>query len=356
LHSANLQAKIQVAGFLRAPPKSPFKKLLLGTGLWCYTYVKMITNLKSTDMLKDAKYEKGQLAQQPPTPYVPVVDLVTPKVDPAILKVKLPDNSHISIPIFSRGNNKEYIAHIVAVLRIIEQKGLHKKCRVYAKAVVKRQVALKNLQEALEPQVTSVDIAARKLEIEQTSQMLQEAQQAHNKAIAKLYEQLRNLLSGDAQSQWDCVCRKMHESDSWAAVKGKITKGRHPRMWMSFLDCLELHELTVFSADAAEKQRYYIQQAVRKPQRATVRQHISRMGVLNDYVRHLPMLKDSPKAVPVTKKGNIPFGEAYLAAIVLSSVPMLWQNQHNLNHSTVPKSTCMLLPDLEAIEQVMEEK
>jgi hypothetical protein len=191
---------------------------------------------------------------------------------------------------------------------------------------------------------------ARKVEIEQTNQMLQEAQKAHDKAIAKLYEQLRNLLSGDAQSQWDCIRREMHKRYLWAAVNGQMTKGRHPRMWMSFLDCLELHKLTVFSADTAERQRFYIQQVVRKPQRATVRQHISRMGVLNDYVKHLPTLKDRSKAVPTTKKGNIPFGEADLAAIVLSSVMMLWQNQYNLNHSTVPESTRTLLPDLEAIE------
>jgi hypothetical protein len=56
------------------------------------------------------------------------------------------------------------------------------------------------------------------------------------------------------------------------------------------------------------------------------------------------------------KKGNIPFGEADLAAIVLSSVPMSWQNQYNLNQLTVHESTCTLLPDLEAIERVMEEK
>jgi hypothetical protein len=80
------------------------------------------------------------------------------------------------------------------------------------------------------------------------------------------------------------------------------------------------------------------------------------MGVLNDYVRHLPTLKDSSKAVPTTKKRNIPFGEADLAAIVLSSVPMLWQNQYNLNHSTVPKSTRTLLPDLKAVGRVMEER
>ncbi len=151
--------------------------------------------------------------------------------------------------------------------------------------------------------------------------MLQEAQKAHNKAIAKSYKQLRNLLSSNAQSQWDCVCRKMHKRDLWA-VNGQVTKGSHPQMWMSFLDCLELHKLTVFSADTAKRQRFYIQQAVHKPQRATVRQHISCMGVLNDYVKHLPTLKDSSKAVPTTKKGNIPFGKADLAAIVLSSVPM----------------------------------
>ncbi len=149
-----------------------------------------------------------------------MVDLVTPKEDPAVLKVKLPDNSHISVPIFSRGNNEEYIAHIVVVLRIIEQKGLQNKCCVYAKAVAKWQVALKNLQGASEPQdtvLTSVDVVARKVEIEQTSQMLQEAQKAHDKASAKSYKQLRILLSGDTQSQWDCIFG-------------------HPRTWMSFLD------------------------------------------------------------------------------------------------------------------------
>jgi hypothetical protein len=140
-------------------------------------------------------------------------------------------------------------------------------------AVVRRSEALKNLQGATESQdtdLTTIDVTARKVKIEQTQQMLQEAQKAHNKAIAKTYKQLRKLLSSNAQSQWDCVCRKMHEHDSWAVVNSQVTKGRHPRTRTSFLECLELHKLTVFSADAAKRQRFYIQQAVRKPQRATV--------------------------------------------------------------------------------------
>ena len=47
------------------------------------------------------------------------------------------------------------------------------------------------------------------------------------------------------------------------------------------------------------------------------------MGVLHDYVRHLPVLKDSPKAVPKMKKGNIPFHKADLAAIVLTYSSLL---------------------------------
>jgi hypothetical protein len=67
------------------------------------------------------------------------------------------------------------------------------------------------------------------------------------------------------------------------------------------------------------------------------------MGVLNDYIRYLPPLKDSTNAVPTTKKRNIPFGEADLAVIVLASVPMTWQNQYNLNHSTVTELLGALL-------------
>jgi hypothetical protein len=110
----------------------------------------MSTSLKFPDGLKDAECKKGQLSHWPSIPYVPVVDVITPKEEPQIFKIKLPDSSHLSMLVYSRGNNKEYPAYIAAVLQVIEQKGLPKKCRVLAKAVVRRLEALKNLQEAVE--------------------------------------------------------------------------------------------------------------------------------------------------------------------------------------------------------------
>ena len=73
----------------------------------------------------------------------------------------------------------------------------------------------------------------------------------------------------------------------------------------------------VFTHDAAERQKCYIQQAIHKPQRVTVHLFISQMEVLNGYLKVLPMLKNSPKAVATTKKGNVPFGDADLVSILL---------------------------------------
>jgi hypothetical protein len=83
--------------------------------------------------------------------------------------------------------------------------------------------------------------------------------------IAKVYKLLGNLMSRDPQFQWNCVCRKMQKRDLWAGVNGQVTEGRRLQTWMSFQDCLELHELKVFSDDAAKRQWFYIQQVVCKP-------------------------------------------------------------------------------------------
>jgi hypothetical protein len=109
--------------------------------------------------------------------------------------------------------------HIAAVLHIIKQKGLDTKWRKLRRAAVRQSKMLKNLLKATgsrDTVSTNVDVQAHNMVIEQTQQMLQEAQKAHNEAMTNVYEQLRNLLSDNPQSQWDRIRRKMHEHDVWA--------------------------------------------------------------------------------------------------------------------------------------------
>ncbi len=81
--------------------------------------------------------------------------------------------------------------------------------------------------------------------------MCELAKKEHDEAVAQVYEFLRNLLGGDPQAQWDQICCEMHERDSWASLTGVKNEGKRPRTWASFI-----------TIDAAERQKFYIQQGV----------------------------------------------------------------------------------------------
>ncbi len=66
----------------------------------------MSTSLKSPDGLKDAECKKGQLSHRLPIPYVLVVDIVMPKEEPQVFKIKLPDASHLSCPFIPVGTTR----------------------------------------------------------------------------------------------------------------------------------------------------------------------------------------------------------------------------------------------------------
>ncbi len=169
-------------------------------------------------------------------------------------------------------------------------------CRKLAKQLDKLARTLDDLHKSIEPKGlnSKKDQEAHNVQVIQTQEVLEEARSTHNQAEAKMYEIRRNLMFGDLQTQRDMIGHKMHKHDLWAGVNGQMTVGRLLYLWIAFQDCLKLHKLTVFTADMVNRQQYYLQQAVRKPQRAAVHQHISHIGVLNDYVKYLPTLKDSP--------------------------------------------------------------
>jgi hypothetical protein len=66
----------------------------------------------------------------------------------------------------SRGNNEEYLMHIVAVLCVINQWALDSRCRKLVKSVLRESKMLKNLLEAAgsrDTVLTDVDITACKV-------------------------------------------------------------------------------------------------------------------------------------------------------------------------------------------------
>ncbi len=116
-----------VQRILRAPPKSPFKRLILETPLWQHA---MSSSLKSAlEGLKPSECEKGKSVGWPPIPYVPPLDLIK-KQETEQIKVQMPDGTNFQMAAFAYGTNEDYLIHVIAVLRNIKQKGVASKIKV----------------------------------------------------------------------------------------------------------------------------------------------------------------------------------------------------------------------------------
>jgi hypothetical protein len=122
---------------------------------------------------------------------------------------------------------------------------------------------------------------------------------------------------------------------------------------MSFKDCAMFHLLTVFPINAAEQEKYYILNILKKPQCANVRQFVCHVEQLNAYIAQMPCFFYSPNANANTKPENVPFTESKLGAHVLCMCPIQWQDQYNLNKKgMMPMDMHLLLISLDAIERV----
>jgi hypothetical protein len=306
-----------LCGILQTPPKSSFKRLILETPLW---QCAMSSSLKSPpEGLKNAEREKGTPPARPPIPYVPPTNLHEKRQTEQI-KVELPEGTKFQMPTYGSGNNEEYLVHTIAILRLIKQKGTAAEVKEAFAALVKVRKEMSPFFNFPEEE-TPAKKEARKKKLANLNEALKAKKSFTVDQAQKAYNLFRCFVIGEAQTQWDRIVNEMHTKNPWIGINGKSNKGIRVKSWISFMDCIKLHKLTVFPADAAEKQRYYMQQMIKKPQRVTVRQFVSHMGVLNDYLAYLPTVFDSSMAITGTKKMNVPFDEADLDGIVLNSVP-----------------------------------
>jgi hypothetical protein len=315
----------------------------------------MSSNLKSPpEGLKNAECKKGTLPVRPPIPYVPPTDLLK-KRETMQIKVELLDGTKFQMSTYGSGNNEEYLVHVIAILHLDEQKGTAAEVQEAFAALVAVRKDMSPFFNFPEDETVAVK-EAKKKKLNKLNKFLKAKKTIAVELAQKAYKLFRCFVAGKARMQWDRIVNKMQMKNPWIGVNGKSNKGIQVKSWISFMDCIELHKLTVFPADAAEKQCYYMQQTIKKPQRVTVHQFVSCMGVLNDCLAYLPTVFDSLMAIAGTKKMNVLFNEADLAKIMLNSVRSSWVNQYNMMHSTLPKNPRALLNNLEVIKQVMDEK
>ncbi len=190
-------------------------------------------------------------------------------------------------------------------------------------------------------------------DLEKAKQAQRIAKGVMTAAASKMYSFYSNLLSPESKYAWNKIVSKQTEGDPYVNLQGDTLEGPRGMLHQSFNDCMMFHLLTAFLINAAEQEKYYISNVLKKPQRVKARQFVRPVEQLNTYIAQMLCFYYSPHANASTKLENFPFTEAELGTHVLRMCPLPWQDQYNMNKKGMtPMDMCSLLTSLKAIERI----
>jgi hypothetical protein len=365
------------------------------------------------EALNPQECERTKLREPPPVPYIPKKDKVQEdivKLQNLQIKTLLKKDTTLNFPVWHKNGTREaFLMHVTAVLDTMKKRGhfnnydraqkayeeatkaaklaeaglallkgtsagptpkRKKKALAKAKEAVKMALAKAHktkpeAKEAVEaPNMTENSMKdGFQADLEKARQARETAQGAMTTAANLMFTFYLNLLSSRSKYAWNKIIVKQTESDPFVNLQGVLLEGPRGMLHNLFNHCVMFHLLTVFSINAAEQEKYYILNVLKKPQRVNMRQFVRRVEQLNvcQFVRRVEQLNAyisqmlcfyySPNANASTKPKNVSFTEAELGAHVLCMYPLQWQDQYNMNKKgMMPMDMCSLLTSLEAIE------
>ena len=308
--------------------------------------------------------------------------------------MKINDKTTVNASVWTGGNSKQFLIHVISATGYIERSKLFKVWASFKSEVdkywkdvenlktflVNSNDELKKAQEEARQAITAAaagdeevsiapnvppdiqkkitdatnDVERWKGQLKSTQQAIQVAKVEKRKAGGAIFALYENLLNETALLKWNSIVSKQIGVTPWTDLKGKEHKDKaRQKTVKSFKDCVRFHLLQVFSDDAAEYQKYYISNHLKKPAKVTIRHFAARVEQLNAYISHLPGLVDSPKALPSTKRVKA-YDEAELAQALLRMCPSKWQDQFNLTQGIIPQSLRNTIESLENIEKFQE--
>jgi hypothetical protein len=96
------------------------------------------------------------------------------------------------------------------------------------------------------------------------------AEVSESAKVGLVYELFRKDLKEDPELQWDRIVDDMHSKDPWEDLKGVKHEGICRKLSLSLWECIDFHKLTVYSINAAERQRFYMLCNLKKPTQSSI--------------------------------------------------------------------------------------
>jgi hypothetical protein len=262
------------------------------------------------------------------------------------------EDTELQVPILHSGTRKAFLIHVGSAREAIKKKGYFKSFEDHSDTYSEKREKVKELKDQLvalkeasagqpkDPKETTVEAsnessgalrATIKAELKQALEAVGEATTKRNKAAEDMFKLYANLLSVDVRYAWNKIVHEQTEANPYMDLHGLTRKGPRGMSCKSFEDCVMFHLLTVFPNNAAEQERYYITNVLKKPQRVSICQFVQRVEQLNSYISQLPCWYYSPSVKANTIPMNVPFTEADLSSHILRMCPYTWQDQYNFH-------------------------
>jgi hypothetical protein len=111
-------------------------------------------------------------------------------------------------------------------------------------------------------------------DLEKAEQSQRITKRAMTVAASKMFSFYLNLLSPESKYAWNKIISEQTESNPYVNLQGDTLEGPRGMSRQSFNNCVMFHLLTAFPINAAEQEKYYITNVLKKPQRVNVHQFV----------------------------------------------------------------------------------
>ncbi len=222
-------------------------------------------------------------------------------------------------------------------------------------ALAKAQETKPETKDAEEAPGVTDDLmkAGFQTDLEKAKQAQETAQGTMTAAANLMFTFYSNLLSPKSKYAWNKIVVEQTEGNPYVNLQGVSLEGPRGMSCKSFKNCVMFNLFTAFPINAAEQEKYYISNVLKKPQHVNVHQFVRRVEQLNAYITQMPCFYYSPNVNASTKPKSVPFTEAELGSHVLHICPLQWQDQYNMNKKgMMPMDMRSLLTLLEVIKCV----
>jgi hypothetical protein len=214
------------------------------------------------------------------------------------------------------------------------KKNCKKKTLAKAKeALAKAQETKSETKEAEEATNMTEDLMKTgfQVDLEKAKQAREDTKGAMTAATSQMFTFYSNLLSPESKYTWNKIISEQMESNPCVNLQGVSLEGPRGTSCKLINNCIMFYLLTAFPINAAEQEKYYISNVLKKPQRVNIRQFVRCVEQLNAFITQMPCFSYSPNANASTKPKSVLFTEAELESHVLCMCPIQWQDQYNMS-------------------------